>query len=91
MLWWRQAIDALFNGAPDPVRLPPSDSWVTEERADVRAAAAMSLLDEDVCGFFLLTFHRDSGSQHISVSHVVERDWWPPIAAAVAQVRNDGV
>lgn len=92
MMWWRQAIDVLLNGPPDPVVAPAvihRGAWQLEERQDVRCAAAMSMLDEDVCGFFLLTFHRNESESHIAVSHVVDADWWEPIAAAVTQVRAD--
>lgn len=87
---WRLALDTLFNG-PQLPPVPPrkETAWVTEERRDARSAAALSLLDEDVCGFFLLTFHRDAFGSHIAVSHVVEADWWTPIADAVTRVRTD--
>jgi hypothetical protein len=85
---WRLALAALLNEPPPPAP-PPAwpTAWATEERRDARTAAAMSLLDDDVCGFFLLTFHRDDS--HIAVSHVVDASWWAPIADVVAQVRAD--
>lgn len=90
----RLAVDALLHGPPAPAqapRLPRQDAWAGDDRRGARSEAAMSLLDEDVCGFFLLTFHRDRGAAtaDIAASHVVAADWWPAVADAVTLVRTD--
>lgn len=93
---WRFAVGVLVHGVPaadvDPAWVPRADAWASEERTDQRRASALSILDDDVCGYFLLTFHREQVGLRadIAVSHVVDVGWWPAIADAVQRVRRDG-
>lgn len=91
------AVDVLLHGMPSApvptVPLVPRESpWTSPERQEVRSEAAMGLMDADVCGFFLLTFHADDrrlGVADITTAHVIYQDWWPAVAEAVKLVRTD--
>lgn len=62
--------------------------WADEDLTDCRAASALSLLDEDVVGYLLLTFHGDAETNFVSahLSHVVGRGWWPLVERVVQEV-----
>lgn len=100
---WRLALDVWLNGLPAPPEPAPPwdlrsrplslarpDAWDTDDRKETRAEAALSLMDADVCGFFMLVFHAD-GSPYceVTTSHVVDGSWWPAIAASIEKVRSD--
>jgi len=88
------AIQALKGErAPVPEPVPPPTPWASDELAGCRSESAMSLLDDDVIGYLLLTFHAHEGADYIStrLSHVVGQEWWPLVGGVVAELvdRNE--
>lgn len=87
-----QVLQGKFNG---PTDVAPRDAgpWESEDLTGCRSESALSLFDDDVIGYLLLTFHGREDQDYIStrLSHVVGREWWPLVGGVVADLveRNE--
>lgn len=69
------------------VRVRGGKPW-SEECFEARQQAALSMMDDGVVGFMLMTITHDEGEAYCQthVSHVMDPTWWPIVLDLVRQI-----
>lgn len=72
----------------EPPLRPIGDPWFEQTNCEARVEAALSIFDDDVVGFLLLTLH--AGGQEVrcrtNAAYVLEQSWWPHVHTCVTEL-----
>ena len=91
-------VGRLAHGQPPPPCVHGADDWpacVPEHNplelpgnADARAAAAMSIVDDDCYGYMLVTFHKEAVTPRVEVrmQAQIDRGFWPALIVLLTRV-----